>query len=446
MNKVFRGTFWASVIWTMLVFSVQAQVSTNTNPPPAPRRPNILLILADNIGYGDLGCYGQTKIKTPRLDQLASEGIRFTSYYVGSPDDEPSRASLLTGLEARHVGATFGHPLPSDAFTVATMLQQERFYTALIGEWNLGDTPPVEPDSKGFNEFAGFLSAGHARDYFTDNIYRQDTSTGKNRLITLPPNWNNARGQYMPDFLGTVTSNILLNNQPNRVNHFRSLFICLSYPVPHNASAPADSIYSDESWPQAEKDRASIITHMDQSIGHVLDTLAQLKLDTNTVVIFTSIGGPKAEGGMDPKFFNSAGPLRGEAGSVYEGGIRVPMIIRWPARIKPGQVSDFGWAAWDFLPTAAEIAFLSPPKKTDGVSILPLLTGKGHAAEHESFAWESSEGDSQKAVRMGDWKLVQIETNAPELYNLKSDIGEQDNVAAKNPDAVKRLQTSLIGN
>ncbi len=446
MNKIFRGAFWTGMIWTMLVFCAPAQAQTNTshlsftNPPPTPRRPSILLILADNIGYGDLGCYGQTKIKTPRLDKLASEGIRFTSYYTGSPNDEPARASLLTGLEPRHVGATFGHPLPSDAFTVATMLQQERYHTAMIGEWNLGDTPPVEPGSKGFDEFIGYLSEGHARDYFTDTLYRQDTSTGSNRLISLQPNWNNAHGQYVPDFLGTVTDNVLRNNQPSRLNRFRSFFLCLSYPVPHDGTAPEDSIYSGESWPQAEKDRASIITHMDASIGGVLDLLAQLKLDTNTVIIFTSIGGPKQEGAADPKFFNSAGPLRGGAGSVYEGGIRVPMIIRWPAQIRAGQVSDFAWAAWDFLPTAAEIAFITPPKKTDGISILPVLTGKGQPMEHESFRWESSEDASQKAVRMGDWKLVQIQTNAAELYNLKTDIGEQNDVASKNPDVVNRMQ------
>lgn len=447
MNKFSRATSWAGLIWTLLVClpSTQAQGQTDTtHPAPAPRRPNILLILADNIGYGDLGCYGQTKIKTPRLDQLAGEGIRFTSYYVGSPNDEPSRASLLTGLEPRHVGASFGHPLPSGAFTVATMLQLERYHTALVGEWNLGDTPPVEPNSEGFDEFVGFLSAGHARDYFTDTIDQQD-STRSTRLIPLQPNWNDARGRYVPDFLGTVAGNILRVNQPSALNHFRSFFLCLSYPVPHNGNPPADSIYSDESWPQAAKDRASMITHMDQSIGTVLDSLAQFKLDTNTVVIFTSIGGPKDEGASGSNFFNSAGPLRGKAGSVYEGGIRVPMIVRWPARIKPGQVSDFAWAAWDFLPTAAEIAFLTPPKKTDGISILPVLTGKGQVAEHESFRWESAESVSQEAVRLGDWKLVQIETNAPELYDLKTDIGERKDLAAKEPNVVKQLQSFLGG-
>lgn len=451
MNKIFRGTLPAGLIWAALAIPAfapaQAQTNSNrlsvTNAQPAPRRPSILLILADNVGYGDLGCYGQTKIKTPHLDQLASEGIRFTSYYAGSPDDEASRASLFTGLRPEHIGASFGHPVPSDAFTVAYMLQKWGYHTGLIGEWNLGDTAPVEPVAKGFDEFAGFLSASHARDYFTDSIYRQDASTGSNTLGYVKENWNGAHGKYVPDFLGTVAGYFLHNNHPAPINHHQSFFLCLSYPVPHNGSAPSNSIYSAETWTQPARDRASMITHMDESIGGVLDSLAKWKTDTNTVVIFTSIGGPQQEGEMNPKFFNSAGPLRGEAGSVYEGGIRVPMIIRWPARIKPGQVSDFAWAAWDFLPTAAEIALMQPPEKTDGISIMPVLTGKGQAREHESFCWESHQDTPQEAVRMRDWKLVQIGTNAPELYNLTTDIGERDDVAGKNADVVKRMREFL---
>lgn len=452
INKTSRGTFWVKwlFIGVAVPFLALAQSETNTNElpdnaaRPAPRHPSILLILADNVGYGDLGCYGQTKIKTPHLDQLASDGIRFTSYYVGSPNDEPSRASLFTGLQAHHVGATFGHPLPIDAFTVATLLEGAGYHTGFVGEWNLGDTPPVQPNAKGFNEFAGFLSQSHALDYFTDSLYRQDTTTGSNRLVhTLSKNWNGAHGQYVPDFLGTMAANFLRGHRPSPLNRYRAFFLCLSYPIPHNGNAPSDSIYSNESWPQAAKDRASMITHMDDNIGQVLEVLAKLKADTNTVVIFTSLGGPRLEGEMDPKFFNSAGPLRGEAGSVYEGGIRVPMIIRWPARIKPGQVSDFTWAAWDFLPTAAEIAFTESPKKTDGISILPVLLGRGKTNLHESFRWESQDDNSQHAVRMGDWKTVHIGTNAPELYNLETDIGEKNDVAAKNPDLVTKMQELL---
>lgn len=451
MNKMSLGKFWRKLCWTAAALSVgfSSMAQTNhahlsiTNPPPAPRRPSVILIIADNIGYGDLGCYGQTKIKTPHLDQLASEGIRFTSYYVGSPNDEASRASLFTGLQPRHIGSSFSRPLPSDAVTAAMLLQRVGYHNGLIGEWNLGDTAPVQPNAKGFNEFAGFLSQAHARDYFTESIYRQDTSTGSNRLESLGQNWNSARGQYVPDLLGQAAGNFIRINQPSRLNHYRAIFLCLSYPIPHNGTAPDDSTYSGESWPQPEKDRATMITRMDQNIGDLLAQLSNLKADTNTVVIFTSIGGPLQEGLTDPKFFNSAGSLRGGAGSLYEGGIRVPMIVRWPARIKPGQVSDFVWTAWDFLPTVADIALTRPTAKTDGISVMPVLTGKGKIREHESLYWESGQDGSDQAVRMGDWKLIRLGTNAPALYNLKTDIGETEDVAAKHTEVVRKMENLL---
>jgi arylsulfatase A len=186
-----------------------------------------------------------------------------------------------------------------------------------------------------------------------------------------------------------------------------------------------------------------MIAHLDNSVGEVLFALTRWRLETNTVVIFTSFGGAQPEGAMDPKFFNASGPLRGQAGSVYEGGIRVPMIIRWPARIKAGQVTDFPCAAWDILPTAMEIAFSKPSQKTDGFSLLPVLTGKGKTNVHESFYWDSNEENSQQAARMGDWKIVRLGTNAPALYNLKTDIGERNDVADKNADVLKKLKNLL---
>jgi arylsulfatase A-like enzyme len=312
-----------------------------------------------------------------------------------------------------------------------------------MGEWNLGDTAPVEPNTKGFEEFAGFLSQTHARNYFTENIYRQDTTTGSNRLEVLMPNADGAHGLYVPDVLGQAAANFIRINLPDRLNRHRPFFLCLAYPVPHNGTPPKDSPYSGESWPQPAKDRAAMIAHMDDNIGRVLGQLANGKIDTNTIVIFTSIGGPQQEGAMDPKFFDSSGPLRGQAGTVYEGGIRVPMIIRWPAGIKPGQVSDIPWAAWDLLPTAAEMALMKAPEKTDGISIVPVLTGKGKAKKHENFYWESRDGGVQQAARMGDWKIVRIGTNSPALHNLKKDIGEKDDVAAKNPDVVKKMKGLL---
>jgi arylsulfatase A-like enzyme len=447
-NGISLGKWTGFLLAFFCLFSLRAQTNssstTATNRPSAPRRPSVLLIVADNIGYGDLGCYGQTKTKTPWLDRLANEGMRFTSYYAGSPQDEASRASLFTGLEPRHIGGSENHPLPMDAITMATLLKESGFRTALIGLWNLGDTPSVEPNTKGFEEFAGFLSQSHARDYFTENLYRQETTTGSNRLMTITENLDNAKGRYMPNWLGEMGANFLKFNAPDSLNHFNSLFLCVAYPVPHDSTPPKASAYNNESWPQAAKDRATMVTHLDKNVGLLMEALGDWKMETNTIVIFTSIGGPQKEGAMDPKFFRSSGPLRGEAGNVYEGGIRVPLIIRWPAQIKPGRVSDIPCAAWDLLPTLMETAFMKPPAKTDGVSLLPVLTGKGKPNTHESFYWEANEYGAQKAARKGDWKIVQIGTNPPDLYNLKFDIGETNNVAEKNPDIVKNL-IGLLG-
>jgi arylsulfatase A len=452
MNDILRGCSlwkWGCFLAAILsAASLRAQTNASANTvahrPPAPRRPNIVLILADNIGYGDLSCYGQAKVKTPWLDRLASEGMRFTSYYAASPQDQASRASLFTGLEPRHVGASFSHPLPTDAVTVAALLKESGYHTGLFGLWNLGDTPAVEPATKGFDEFAGYLSESHARDYFAENIYRQESFTGKDRLEMMTQNLDSKRGRYLPDFLGEMSAKFIQYSVPDAVNHYTSFFMCVSYPVPHDTTPPKSSPYSGESWPQPAKDRAAMIAHLDKNIGLLMEALGVWKVDTNTVIIFTSIGGAQKEGAMDPKFFHSSGPLRGQAGSIYEGGIRVPLIVRWPAQIKPGQVTDFTCAAWDILPTAMEIAFMKPPQKADGFSLLPVLTGRGKTNVHESFYWESPEGAGPlKAARKGDWKIVQDGTNAPALYNLKTDISETNNVATKNADTLRNLKKLL---
>lgn len=448
-NRISARKWTGFLLALLCAVSVRGQTNTSTetttNRLPAPRRTSVVLIIADNIGYGDLGCYGQTKIATPWLDRLANEGIRFTSYYAGSPQDEASRVSLFTGLEPRHSGGSFNHPLPMDAVTVASLLKESGFQTALVGLWNLGDTPAVEPNTKGFDEFAGFLNQNHARDYFTENLYRQETGTGSNRLVTITENLENQKGKYVPNWLGEMAANILQFDAPKSLNHYAPVFLCVSYPVPHASTPPKQNPYKDKAWPQAAQDRATIITHMDRNIGLLMEALGAWKMETNTIVIFTSIGGAQMEGAMDPKFFHSSGPLRGEAGSVYEGGIRVPMIIRWPAKIKAGQVSDVACAAWDILPTLMEAAFMKPPEKTDGISLLPLFTGKEKPKVHESFYWESKDGEAQKAARKGDWKIVQIGAQAPALYNLKSDIGETNNVADKNPEVLKNMKELLGG-
>jgi arylsulfatase A-like enzyme len=450
MNQTASGFFSKLLCAALLALFPSGILSAQTNalrkmPPPAPRRPSIILILADNIGYGDLGCYGQTKIKTPNLDKLAAGGARFTSFYAGSPDDAPSRAALMTGFEPRHLRAGFNEVLPADALTIAQFLKQQGYYTGLIGEWNLGDTGPLTPDKKGFDDFAGFLNANHARDYFTDRVWRHDPTRSDTQMI-FSENENGKHGAFMPDMLTTAATNFVRIHKPELLNQHRPFFLCLSYPIPHvtvSASPPGNSPYADVSWPPMQRIRASLISRMDDGIGKLMDELDKLNIATNTVVIFTSIGGPENEKNIGPEFFNSAGPLRGSAGSVYEGGIRVPMIVRWPARIKAGQTSDFACAAWDLFPTAAEIALAKPPGKLDGVSMLPALEGKRQKNTHKLFEWESKETGAQ-AARMDDWKMVRTNSAAAfELYDLRNDIGEKQNVAEKNSSELKKIRSAL---
>jgi arylsulfatase A-like enzyme len=207
---------------------------------------------------------------------------------------------------------------------------------------------------------------------------------------------------------------------------------------------PNDAPYSDEPWPQTEKNKAAMITRLDTYVGRLLDKLQELKIDDNTIIIFTSDNGPHQEGGVDPKFFQSAGPLRGIKRDLYEGGIRVPLIVRWPMKVKAGAVNGQAWAFWDFLPTAAEIAQAKAPGQLDGISMLPTLLGKPQTNHHDFLYWEFHERGFQQAVRIGDWKAVRPQPGAPlELYNLKTDLGEKQNVAGQNPEVIAKIEAYL---
>lgn len=418
-------------------------------PPPAPRRPSIILILADNVGYGDLGCYGQAKIKTPTLDKLAAEGVRFTSFYTGSPEDAAARAALMTGLEPRHLHAGFNQTLPAGAVTLATLLKRQGYRTGLIGTWGLGDTGAATPDQQGFEQFAGFLNQNHARDYFTDRIWRHDPTPNSEGQIydgytLFPKNENGKHGQFLPDSMATWAINFVRSNKPEALNHYRPFFLCLSYPIPHvsvNAAPPGTSAYADSPWPPLERIRATLISRMDDGIGQLLAKLDELKINTNTVIIFASVGGPEKDKAVAPEFFRSTGSFRGQQGSLNEGGLRVPLVVRWPAQIKGGGVSDLLCAGWDLFPTAAEIAFTTPPEKLDGWSLLPTLLGQAQTNRHESVYWETADGGFQQAVRLGEWKAIRQPTNAvPELYNLKTDPAEKENLATKNPDVLAKVK------
>jgi len=428
--------------------------------PPLPRRPSIVFILADDLGYGDLGCYGQTRIKTPNIDRLAAEGMRFTDCYAGSTVCAPSRCALMTGLHTGHCWVRGNAKLalrPQDV-TVAEILKTAGYHTGLIGKWGLGNEHTTGvPQAKGFDEFAGFLDQTEAHNYYPDHLWRFDSRSGFDDQEALLENAAGKHGLYIHDLFTSAALNFLRINKPEPLNHQRPFFLYLAYTIPHandeegqrtgnGMQVPSDAPYENEPWPQVEKNKAAMITRLDEDVGKLLDKLVELKIDDNTLVIFTSDNGPHKEGGVDPEFFKSSGPLRGIKRDLYEGGIRVPLIVRWPLKVKPGQVSHEPWAFWDFLPTAAEIARAKTPEHLDGVSMLPTWLGHPQTNQHAGFYWEFHERGFQQAARVGDWKAVRPQADEPlELYDLKVDLGEKTNVAALQPDVVARLDAYLKG-
>jgi arylsulfatase A-like enzyme len=454
--RTFRLRFAQAIIPCLaaLIFASSSRAQSNS----VARKPNIIFILSDDLGYGDLGCYGQTKIKTPNLDKLAAEGLRFTDCYAGSTVCAPSRATLMTGLHTGHAGIRGNKNLsltPRDV-TIAELLKQASYHTALVGKWGLGDEGSAGvPNKKGFDEFIGYLDQTHAHDYYTDHLFRYDPKSGFEGREELPENSGGKKGLYVPDLLTTTALNFVRINKPDQFNNHRPFFLYLAYITPHandeegqrtgnGMQVPTDAPYGSESWPQVEKNKAAMITRMDSDIGKLMDKLKELKIDDDTVVFFSSDNGPHKEGGVDPKFFQSAGPFRGIKRDLYEGGIRVPLIVRWPGKIAPGRVSDVPCAFWDFLPTAAEIAGTKASEKIDGISLLPTLMGRPQTNQHAFLYWEFHERGFQQALRMGDWKAVRPQVGEPlELYNLKTDPEEKQNVVNRNAAVAAKIEDYL---
>lgn len=450
------------ISWAIAGSLVNAQVATQnlnftnlaSQAPPAPRRPNIILIVADDLGYGDLGCYGQTRIKTPNLDKMASEGLRFTSFYAGSTVCAPSRCCLMTGLDTGHAfirGNGTQALRPAD-ITVAELLHEAGYHTGLIGKWGLGNENSTGmPREKGFDEFIGYLDHVHAHDYYTDRLWRWDSRTGYNDWEVFPEN-QGKKELYMPDLFTKCALNFLSINKPEDFNHHRSFFLYLAYTLPHanneeqklsgnGMQVPSDAPYSSEAWPQPEKNKAAMITRLDDYVGQILAKLTELKIDDNTIVFVSSDNGPHKEGGVDPNFFHSSGPFRGYKRDLYEGGIRVPMIVRWPAKIKKPAVVDTAWAFWDFLPTAAEIAQAKQPQALNGISFLPTLMGRTQTNHHDTLYREFHERGFQQAIRMGRWKAVRPQAGAAlELYDLDTDPAEKNNVAVAHADVIAQVE------
>jgi len=427
------------------------------------KKPNIVFILADDLGYGDLGCYGQKQIKTPNIDKMAAGGMRFTQFYAGSTICAPSRCVLMTGLDTGHCyvrgNKSVGKgdlPLPAGTATVAKMLGGAGYKTAIIGKWGLGGPATTGiPNKQGFDYFFGYLSQVRAHNYYPAYLWRNENKVPlRNKVVIADKGYSKGLGsaavkrvEYSHDLFAADALKFIDTNKDNPFLLYLALTIphanCESYLVNrHGMEVPDYGIYKNEKWPEPQKGYAAMITRMDADLGRLLAKLKHLGIAENTLVIFSSDNGPHKEGGADPKFFDSNGPLRGIKRDLYEGGIREPMIAYWPGRIKPGSVSDYIGGFQDFLPTCAQLAGLKPPENIDGVSIVPTLLGNSeNQKKHEYLYWEFHEKQKKQAVRMGKWKLIRfIPSGRVELYNLAEDLAEKNNVAQKHPDIVRKLK------
>ncbi len=422
---------------------------------PAQTRPNIIFIQADDLGYGDLSCYGQRKFKTPNIDRLAAEGMRFTQYYAGSTVCAPSRSALMTGQHTGHtrIRGNARHPLLPEDVTVAEVLKATPgagYKTALIGKWGLGEAGTTGvPNRQGFDYFFGYLNQRHAHNYYPTFLWRNEERIKLRNVVPDEDEEGSGnstnRVDYTHDLMAEEALKFIERNSGG------PFFLYLAFTIPHanneaknkGMEVPDLGEFASEDWPDQEKAKAAMITRMDRDVGRLMASLKKLGIDDNTLVFFTSDNGPHREGGADPDFFDSNGPLRGIKRDLYEGGIRVPMIARWPKRIKAGAKSDQVWAHWDLPPTVAEIAGVKPPANIDGVSMLNALLGR-RQRNHEFLYWEFHERGFSQAVRMRDWKAVRRSQDSPlELYDLKNDLGEQNDVAVKHPEVVKKIEDYL---
>lgn len=439
--------------------SVQAQKAA---------RPNIVFILADDLGYGDVGINGQKLIKTPNIDRLAREGMQFTQFYAGTSVCAPSRSSLMTG---QHTGHTYirgnkevqpegQQPIADSVVTVAELLKKSGYRTAAFGKWGLGPVGSTgDPLKQGFDRFYGYNCQAQAHRYYPDHLWSD------NQKVALTGNENlRQASEYAPDLIQKQALAFLDNEKGQQ-----PFFLFLPYILPHaELMAPDDSLlayykgkfdekpfkgadygpnaktggYASQPIPRATF--AAMVARLDWYVGQVMNKLKEKGLDENTLVIFTSDNGPHTEGGADPTFFNSGGGFRGVKRDLYEGGIREPFFARWPNGIKPGQTSEYIGAFWDVLPTFAELAGTRVTSSIDGISFVPTLIGKGAQKKHDYLYWEFHENGGRQAIRQGNWKAVRLQASTNpdgpvELYDLAKDPAEANNVASKHPDKAQQL-------
>jgi arylsulfatase A len=444
--------------------------STNAGSGAAP--PNIIFILADDLGYGDLGCYGQTRFKTPNIDRLAIDGMLFTQHYAGATVCAPSRCALLTGLHGGHafirgnreIQPEGQYPLNAGAPSLAGMLKAAGYVTGAFGKWGLGyPNSEGDPLQQGFDEFFGYNCQRQAHNYYPYHLWHNQS---KVRLV------NNAGKQqeaYAPEIIHRKALDFLEQNKDT------TFFLFYPTPLPHaelvaperymaeyRGKFPPETPYSgvDEgpyyknggygSQVEPRAAFAAMVAILDTQVGELREQLAALGIADNTLIIFTSDNGPHKEGGAQPDYFDSNGPFRGYKRDLYEGGIRVPMIACWPGKIRSGSSSGHVSAFWDFFPTLAEAAHGKVPSVTDGISFLPELLG-GTQEPHEYLYWEFHEQGGAQAVRYGKWKAVRLQADSLKygplaLYDLETDPGEVNDLAADHPDIVAKAKAIIDEN
>ncbi len=429
-------------------------------------KPNIIYILADDLGYGDLSCYGQEKFQTPNIDKLASEGMIFTQHYSGSTVCAPSRSALMTGQTTGHTPIRGNKewkpegqvPMNAESFTIAEMLKEAGYVTGCFGKWGLGyPGSEGDPNMQGFDEFYGYNCQRVGHHYYPWHMWHNQEKD------ILEGNEGKGREIYGPDIIHEYAMKFLEDNKDT------SFFMYYPSIIPHaELFAPEKYMekYRGKFDPEKEFDGvdegkgfkegrygtqleghaafAAMINVLDDEVGEIVSKLQELGLADNTIIIFTSDNGPHKEAGADPDYFNCNGPLRGYKRDLYEGGIRVPMIAWWPDKIAAGTNTDHISAFWDVMPTLAEITKQEKPENIDGISFLPTLLGQEGQQQHEYLYWEFHELGGRLAVRKDDWKAVRYQVakgNKPtELYNLAEDIAEENNLADQYPELVKEME------
>lgn len=436
----------------------------------AAEKPNIIFVMADDLGYGDLGCYGQKLIETPNLDRMAREGMRFRSFYAGNTVCAPSRSVLMTG---RHMGHTHVRgnaggdmsiqSLRDKDVTVAEVLKKAGYATALCGKWGLGDALPGAesglPNRQGFDYFYGYLNQVHAHNYYPEFLWRNTEKVMlRNKVTKNGGGGGGFKGGYATeriDYSHDLVANEALTFIEQHKDGPFFLYVPLTIPhannegtrgTGHGQEVPDYGIYKDQNWKEQDKGQAAMISRMDRDMGRILDKLKQLDIDENTVVMFTSDNGPHNEGGHDPKRFTPSGPLRGMKRDLYEGGIRVPMIVRWPGKTPAGSISKHAGYFGDLMATAAEIAGVDVPPGLDSVSFAPTIAGQAETQkEHKYLYWEFYERGGKQAVRHKNWKAVRMPsyTGKTQLYDLSEDLGEATDIASQHPDLVRKLEAMM---